>query len=57
MRVSEILALRVGSVIATPLRSGDSVEVFAGKASIGAGELSSNSNRTIIRMVRLGSKG
>jgi flagellar motor switch/type III secretory pathway protein FliN len=56
MRVSEILALRAGSVISTGLRAGESIDVFAGRARIGAGEFSSNGHRQVVRMVRFGSK-
>ena len=56
MRVSEILALRAGSVISTGLRSGENIDVFAGCARIGAGEFSSTDQRVVIRMVRFGSK-
>jgi flagellar motor switch/type III secretory pathway protein FliN len=56
MRVSEILALRNGSVIATGLRVGESIDVFAGRARIGSGEFSRNGQREVIRMVRFGSK-
>jgi flagellar motor switch/type III secretory pathway protein FliN len=56
MRVSELLALRVGSVVATPRCVGENIAVFAGGARIGAGELSSRSRRTVIRMVRFGSE-
>jgi flagellar motor switch/type III secretory pathway protein FliN len=54
MRVSEILALRAGSVISTGLRAGESIDVFAGRARIGAGEFSSGSQRAVIRMVHFG---
>ena len=56
MRVSEILAWRAGSVISTGLRAGESVDVFAGRARIGAGEFSSNGQREVIRMVSFGRK-
>ncbi len=56
MRVSDILALRVGSVISTGLRAGESIPVFAGRARIGAGEFSSHRQRVVIRMVRFGSE-
>ena len=56
MRVGEILAWRAGSVISTGLRAGESIDVFAGCARIGAGELSSNGLREVIRMVRFGSQ-
>ena len=51
---SEILALRAGSVVSTGLRAGESIDVFAGRARIGAGEFSSNGQREVIRMVRFG---
>ena len=54
MRVGEILALRVGSVISTGLRAGESIDVLAGRARIGAGEFSSDGQRDVIRMVRFG---
>ena len=54
MRISEILALRAGSVISTGLRAGENIDVFAGRARIGAGEFSSNGQREVIRMVRFG---
>ena len=56
MRVGEILAWRAGSVISTGLRAGESIDVFAGCARIGAGEFSSNGQREVIRMVRFGSQ-
>jgi len=56
MRVREILALRPGGVIATPLRAGDSVDLLAGEARIGEGELSRSGGRPRVRMVRLGSE-
>jgi flagellar motor switch/type III secretory pathway protein FliN len=55
MRISEILALRAGRVVSTGLRAGESIDVFAGRARIGAGEFSSNGQRGVIRMVRFGS--
>ena len=55
MRVSEILALRAGSVIATGLRACESIDIFAGGARIGAGEFSTNDQRVVVRMVRFGS--
>lgn len=56
MRVSDILALRAGNVIATPRPAGESIDVFAGQSRIGAGELSNTSSRVVIRMIRFGSK-
>ena len=56
MRLGDILALRAGSVVSTAARVGESVEVFAGGARIGDGELSSHEAGTVIRMIRFGSK-
>ena len=55
MRVSELLALRVGSIVATPGCIGENIAVFAGGARIGAGELSNRDRRLALRMVRFGS--
>ena len=55
MRVSELLALRLGSVITTPSCVGENISGFAGGARIGAGELSNRDRRLLIRMVRFGS--
>jgi flagellar motor switch/type III secretory pathway protein FliN len=56
MRVSEVLALQPGSVVATARPSGESLDVFAGGSRIGTGEFSTTGGRTVIRMIRLGSK-
>ena len=55
LRVSEILALREGSIVTTNLPAGESIKVFAGGALIGAGEFSNTEDGAAIRMVRLGS--
>lgn len=55
MRVSELLALRVGSIVGTPSSIGENIAVFAGGARIGAGELSNRDRRMVLRMVRFGS--
>lgn len=55
MRVSELLALHVGSVVAMPCCIGENIAVFAGRARIGAGELSNRDRRLALRMVRFGS--
>jgi flagellar motor switch/type III secretory pathway protein FliN len=56
MRVTRILELRAGSVVTTALNEGETVDVFAGGARIGDGELSTHAGRTEIRMVHFGSK-
>jgi flagellar motor switch/type III secretory pathway protein FliN len=57
LRVSEILGLRAGSVITTLQRVGGNLDVYAGKARVGAGEFSEDGGRVVVRMARLGSKG
>jgi flagellar motor switch/type III secretory pathway protein FliN len=56
MRLSEILALRAGSVVSTDSRVGESVDVSAGGARIGDGELSGAADRAVIRMLRFGGR-
>ena len=56
MRVGELLALRVGSLVATPRCVGENIALFAGGARFGAGELSNRNQRMVIRMVRFGSE-
>jgi flagellar motor switch/type III secretory pathway protein FliN len=56
IQVAEILALRPGAVISTPLAAGSNIDVFAGGARIGGGELSRTESRTIVRMAQFGSK-
>ena len=56
LRVSEVLNLRVGSVIATTQRAGGNLEVYAGKARVGAGEFSEAGGRVSVRITRFGSK-
>jgi flagellar motor switch/type III secretory pathway protein FliN len=55
MRVSAVLALRVGSVISTARPSGENIDVFAGGGRIGGGEFSANGPKAVLRMVRFGS--
>jgi flagellar motor switch protein FliN/FliY len=56
LRVSQILALAEGSVIATPRRAGETVEILAAGAAIATGELSNAGPRTTVRLVRFGSR-
>ena len=55
MRVSAVLALRVGSLISTGRPSGENIDVFAGGARIGTGEFSAAGPNAVLRVVRLGS--
>ncbi len=50
--IGELLALRVGSVIATSRPAGENVDVYAGDACIGSGELDVAGKRTIIHMLK-----
>jgi flagellar motor switch/type III secretory pathway protein FliN len=54
-RVSEIAPLQVGSLIPTPVGAGAEIEIFAGGARIGCGELSICGDRAMVRITRLGS--
>jgi flagellar motor switch/type III secretory pathway protein FliN len=51
LKISDLLALRAGSVIATTLPAGDSVGVRAGGSEIGAGELTALGGRLAVRML------
>jgi len=52
LRVEELLALEVGSIIPTSSAAGESVDVFASGAYIGSGELGAAHGQTVVRMVR-----
>jgi len=54
LRLSDILALTVGTIMPTQLTAGKSIDVFAGGARIGAGEFLLSKRRAAIRMVRFG---
>ena len=56
LRVSQLLNLKAGSLISTTHPAGESVDVFAGAAYIGSGELNVVNGRHAVRMVRLGRK-
>lgn len=53
LTLSQILALRVGSVIATERRVGDEFGVFASNTQVGFGEMAVSKNRVSVRMTRL----
>jgi len=56
LRVEELLSLQAGSLIATSSAAGESVDVYAGGAYIGSGELGSAHGQTVVRMVRFKGK-
>ena len=56
LRVGQLLKLTAGSLITTTRPAGESVDVFAGKAYIGSGELNVVNGRNSVRMVRLSGK-
>jgi flagellar motor switch/type III secretory pathway protein FliN len=51
LKISDLLALRAGSVIATTLPAGESIGVRAGGSEIGAGELTAVGGRLAVRML------
>lgn len=56
LRVEDVLALEVGSLIPTRSAAGDNIDVYAGGAFIGSGELGVSHGRTVVRMVRFKNK-
>jgi len=56
LRVSDLMNLRPGSLITTSRAAGETLDLFAGEASIGAGELAESGGRAIVRMVAFGGK-
>jgi flagellar motor switch/type III secretory pathway protein FliN len=56
LRVSELLTLRAGSVIATRRAAGENIDLFAGDAYIGSGELAQINGHIAVRMVKLKGK-
>jgi flagellar motor switch/type III secretory pathway protein FliN len=50
-KICDLLALREGSIIATRLPAGESVEIRAGGSEIGAGELTVLDGRLAVRML------
>jgi flagellar motor switch protein FliN/FliY len=57
LRVSELLTLKVGSVIETRRAAGENIDLFAGDAYIGSGELAQINGRIAVRMVKLKGNG
>jgi flagellar motor switch protein FliN/FliY len=56
LRVSELLTLRVGSVIETRRAAGENIDLFAGDSYIGSGELAQINGNIAVRMVKLKGK-
>jgi flagellar motor switch/type III secretory pathway protein FliN len=52
LRVEQLLALEPGTVIPTTSAAGESVDLFAGGAYIGSGELGGAHGQLVVRMVR-----
>ena len=52
LRVRDLLALRVGSLIETSRVAGENVEVVAGKSPLGVGELTAARGKAIVRVLR-----
>lgn len=53
LSVRDLLALKAGSIIETGLPAGENVEVLAGHAPLGLGELTTAGSRIGIRILRL----
>jgi flagellar motor switch/type III secretory pathway protein FliN len=51
VKISDLLALQAGCIIATRLPAGECVNVRAGESEIGAGELTALNGRLAIRML------
>ena len=57
MRVADLLALSVGGVVGAARAAGETVDVVAGGALIGAGEISGSNGCRSLRMVSFKSPG
>jgi flagellar motor switch/type III secretory pathway protein FliN len=51
IRIGELLELKQGSLIGTPLAAGETVEVFAAGSPLGVAELTEFEGRRAVRMV------
>lgn len=51
LKIQELMALSAGSVVPTAVAAGANVEVRAGKALIGTGELAAMAGTLIVRML------
>ena len=56
LRVRELLTWNVGSVVTTARAAGEDIDIFAGDAHIGAGELAASDGKIVVRMVRVRGK-
>lgn len=56
LRVRELLTWSVGSVVTTARPAGENIDIFAGDAPIGAGELAASDGKVVVRMVRVKGK-
>ncbi|MEO8659289.1 MAG: FliM/FliN family flagellar motor switch protein [Bryobacteraceae bacterium] len=52
LTLSQILALRVGTVVATQKRVGEEFGIFAANTQVGFGEIAVSQNRVFVRMTR-----
>jgi flagellar motor switch/type III secretory pathway protein FliN len=52
LRVRDLLALKAGSVIDTARPAGENVDVLAGHAALGLGELTALKGKVVVRMLR-----
>jgi flagellar motor switch/type III secretory pathway protein FliN len=52
LSVSALLELKPGSLVVSGRAAGENVDVFAGKALLGAGELARANGRKVVRMVK-----
>jgi flagellar motor switch/type III secretory pathway protein FliN len=51
LTVDQLLALGVGGLVTTTRRAGETIDLFAGGARIGAGELGAVKGHAVLRMV------
>jgi flagellar motor switch/type III secretory pathway protein FliN len=51
LRVSELLELAVGSLVVSGRAAGESVDILAGRALLGSGELARANGHRVVRMV------
>jgi len=54
LRVGQLLNLKAGSIIHTTHPAGESVDIFAGSAYIGSGELNTVNGAPAVRVLRCG---
>jgi flagellar motor switch/type III secretory pathway protein FliN len=52
LRVSDLLELAVGSLVLSGRAAGENVDIFAGSAYLGAGELAQSNGHRVVRMVK-----